>query len=88
MSTLLRSPDVTCWEVEGEAVVYNPASGSGHILNPTALGIWRMLDGTRSDRDIEQALAEAFPDSEDSIRVDVPVALRQLVELGLAQEAA
>jgi hypothetical protein len=86
MTSRLRRSEVKWWEVEGEAVVYDPDSGSGHVLNGTAFGIWCLCDGEHSLFDITQGLIQLFPEQEESIRVDVPTIARQLVDLGLATE--
>lgn len=88
MTALMRSDAVRSWEVEGEAVIYDPVSGMGHVLNPTALGIWQLCDGRHTVRDIERELALLFPESTDAIREDIPAAVAQLLELKLAQEVA
>ncbi len=84
---LKKRDDIKVWEVEGEAVVYDPSSGMGHVLNPTALRIWSLCDG-RSEQDIESALGHDFPEKKDAIRHDVAAAIRQFLELGLVECAA
>jgi len=88
MATLLRRSDLKCWELDGEAVVYDPVSGSGHVLNQTALAIWQLCDGKHTVGDIERFVVAAYPDKHETIHGDVPRTVRELVELGLAQEAA
>jgi pyrroloquinoline quinone biosynthesis protein D len=88
MTTPLKRSDVRCWEVEGEAVVYDPASGQGHVLNHTALGIWQMCDGEHTVDDIEKILIGAFPDQTSSVKADVQSTIETLVALGLASESA
>ena len=85
--TLRKREDIKTWEVEGEAVLYDPNSGMGHILNPTALRIWALCDGQNTTGDIAQTLAGEFPNHQDEIRRDVEAVVTQLSELGLAEAA-
>ena len=85
MTTPVRRSDLRCWEVDGEAVVYDPQTGQGHVLNQTALNIWQLCDGRHTVGDIEELLVGAFPDQGSRVKVDVEEAISQLVALGLAQ---
>ena len=82
-----KRADLSSWEVEGEAVIYDPSSGMGYILNPTALRIWSLCDGRNTNADIANALAGDFPGQKDRIFEDVDEAVRQLAQLGLAEAA-
>ncbi|HZT97544.1 MAG TPA: PqqD family protein [Chloroflexota bacterium] len=82
--TLKKRADIRVWEVEGEAIMYDPASGMGHVLNPTALRIWSMCDG-RPEREIQAALGRDFPESKETIHRDVTGAIKQFKELGLLE---
>lgn len=85
--TLTRRTDVKIWEIEGEGVMYDPASGMGHVLNPTALRIWALCDGEHTPVDIEKNLAKDFPTAEEVIHNDVTETIRQFVDLGLVKAA-
>ena len=88
MTSLYRRPDVKWWEVKGEAVLYDPVSGEGHVLNDVAYAVWRQCDGETSLGAIELGLIETFPNDVDAIRVDVPALAQRLVELGLAKDVS
>jgi hypothetical protein len=45
--------------VEDEAVVVHPRDNRVLVLNPLAAAAWGLADGTRSEQDIVQRLAEA-----------------------------
>jgi hypothetical protein len=74
--------------MDGEGIMYDPVSGMGHVLNPTALHIWALCDGSRTAADIERALVDQFPDKDAEIARDVPEAIVHLHELGLLESAA
>ncbi|HEV3309103.1 MAG TPA: PqqD family peptide modification chaperone [Chloroflexota bacterium] len=82
---LQKREGLKTWEVEGEAVVYDPSTGMGHILNPTALRIWMLCDGKNTRVDIEKTLTGEYPDRSEVIPNDVGVAVKTLTELGLAE---
>lgn len=83
--TLKKRTDVKIWEVEGEGVVYDPATGMGHVLNATALQIWALCDGRHTPADIEQELTKSYPDRPEIISRDVSLTIKQLLELGLLE---
>ena len=85
--TLTRRNDIKLWEIEGEGVMYDPSSGMGHVLNPTALRIWTLCDGDHTPVDIEKQLAEDFPSAEVAIHEDVSQTIQQFVDLGLVEAA-
>jgi len=82
-----KRADLNVWEVEGEGIVYDPNSGMGHVLNPTALRIWSLCDGRHTPKAIEKALVHEFPDKGDIIPGDVGMALAQFGDLGLLETA-
>ena len=47
-------------ELDGEALVYDAASGNTHRLNGTALFIWQQCDGCRNTRQVASRLTEAY----------------------------
>lgn len=61
-----RRFDVTVHELDDEALVYDPVTGSTHRLNATALVIWNALDGTRDTQAVARHLADAFDVAEDA----------------------
>lgn len=83
-----RREDVRIWQMDGEGIMYDPVSGMGHVLNPTALHIWALCDGSRTPADIERALVVQFPDQDAQIARDVPDAIVHFDELGLLESAA
>ncbi len=58
-------------EIDGEILLYSPASTRSVYMNSTASIIWRLCDGNQTIAEIIALLSEAFPDASDSIESDV-----------------
>jgi Coenzyme PQQ synthesis protein D (PqqD) len=67
----LRATHVAERLVEGELVLYNPASQRVHVLNATAACAWRLCDGRHTEADIVAALAERYPENRQAIQQDI-----------------
>ena len=72
--------------VAGEDVLV-PASEttrlrSFHVLNPTAAGIWSLIDGRRSAEDIARAIAETYDVGLERALRDVDAFLDRLAAIG------
>jgi hypothetical protein len=68
--------DVEWVDVDGSAVLHDPAAEVVHRLNSAATEVWEACDGSRSVADIVRALQRAHPDAGDVLGRDV----RELVE--------
>lgn len=66
-----------------EAAVYNPATETLHRLNPSALAIWELCDGSTTIKEIVDAASEVTLATEDQIRRDVATTLKALMRSGL-----
>jgi hypothetical protein len=66
-----RRTDMTVHELDGEALIYDPATADTHRLNATALFIWRLCDGRRDARVIAERVVGAYD-------VDVEAALQHV----------
>ena len=75
--------DLVFREVEDEAVIFDPASGSMHSLTKTAVLIWKMCDGRHSLEDMVRKILEKFEAQPDEVRRDVERTVRRFGELGL-----
>lgn len=64
--------------------VYNPDTGTLHLLNPSALAIWELCDGETTGREMAEAVAELTTLELDAAVADVTAALDQLAGQGLA----
>jgi PqqD family protein of HPr-rel-A system len=70
--------DLTVVELDGEAVVYDEATGNLHHLNPTATLIFSRCDGTATAAEISEELAAAFGLPREEIEPQVRRLLRAL----------
>lgn len=50
-----RRADLAVTEADDEAVIYEATRHEIHRLNPTALAIWKLSDGTRSAQQVSEA---------------------------------
>lgn len=69
-----RRENVVENELDGEAILFNPANGATHRLNETALAVWRQCDGRRSTRQMAEFLIDAY-------EVDPDIALQDVEQL-------
>ena len=68
--------DLTIVELDGEAVIYDGASGDLHHLNPTATLVLGLCDGTATGRQLATDIAEAYGLPRERVVADVQAALR------------
>lgn len=61
-------------ELDGEALLSDPASGHTHRLNQTALAIWRQCDGRTSTRQIAEVMTVGY-------EIDVDTALDHVEQM-------
>jgi hypothetical protein len=68
--------------VEGDdgAFLFDPDSGAVSILNPSALSIYRAVDGNRSVADIVATLREQYEGMDEDAAGQVLAAVRTLAE--------
>jgi hypothetical protein len=74
--------DYTVEKFDDEILLYAVSTTKGVYLNDTAHLIWEMCTQEQSVEEIILALEKAYPSQLKSIRADVPVAVRSLVESG------
>ncbi len=61
-----------------DTAVYNPDTGTLHILNPSALAIWELCDGATTGKEMAEAVAELTELDVDAAVADVTLALDEL----------
>lgn len=61
-----------------DTAVYNPDTGTLHVLNPSALAIWELCDGATTGREMAEAVAELTALDLEAAASDVAAALSQL----------
>lgn len=70
-SGLRHRDDVTLHELDGEALIYDPATADTHRLNETAYFIWRLCDGLHNELHIAAALCNAYEVAPDEAAAHV-----------------
>jgi coenzyme PQQ biosynthesis protein PqqD len=68
--------------MDGELLLYDPSGSRIIQLNGTAALIWQMCDGKRKVEEIIALLQAAYPDTAESIALDVPEMLSRWAETG------
>lgn len=68
-----------------EAAIYDPANGSLHRLNPSALAIWELCDGRTTLEELVAALVEITDADTEAATNDVLKALDDLRRSGLVE---
>ena len=76
-------PGVTQIEVDGLVSIFSPITQQVVLLNDTATGVWRLVDGEHDLAGIVALLAAAYGVEPDSIREDVATTVRSFIESGL-----
>ena len=70
-------------EMDGELLLYHPATTRAVYLNKSASMIWQLCNGERSIVEIIELLRESFPESGDSIEADVESTLQSFADNGV-----
>ena len=84
MKALRRNPKIEEAPLQGELMLFDPASAKFFVLNPTMAIVWGASDGSASLDSIADKLAAEFSGVEPSEALrDVQAAAAQLAELGL-----
>lgn len=65
-------------EVDGDLVVFDKPNSRLHVLNPSAMVIWQLLDGAASLRDVASTIASTYSVDVRQVELDVLGAVRQL----------
>lgn len=82
-----RRADVEWVELDGDAVLYDPAAHVLHRLNPEAAAVWAACDGRTTAEGIIGAIDDAYAGSSEAIARDVPAAIDRFRRLGLLHRA-
>lgn len=79
-----RNPKIEEAPLQGELMLFDPASARFFVLNGTMAFLWQQCDGAHSLNQIAAALAEAFSGvSTDQASRDVEAAAVEMQSLGL-----
>ena len=77
------APSCHVRELSGEKVVYDPKTHEVVVLNRTAAFIFELCDGSRSVKDLEQALCERYEAPTEILRRDLEATLSDLRGKGI-----
>jgi PqqD family protein of HPr-rel-A system len=78
-------PGIESVVVDGEAVVYDPATTALHHLNASAAAVWERCDGRRAVADVVADLVRVFHAPDDQVARDVARILERFVEQQLVE---
>jgi hypothetical protein len=88
ISRPIRRPDVqTELLPDGTCLLFDPASGLGHVLNTSAALVWDYCDGAMTAEAIAAELAALLPEFPDAASETLHV-IDELRQLGLLRLAA
>jgi PqqD family protein of HPr-rel-A system len=80
--------DLTVVELDGEAVVYDEASGELHHLNPSATLVFGLLDGTATVRELAADVSDVFGIPAEEVETQLRGLVRSFRRLGLLNGTA
>lgn len=83
-----RRADVEWVELDGDAVLYDPAAHVLHRLNPEAAAVWAACDGRTTAEGIIGAIDDAYAGSSEAIARDVPARYRPVSSVGPSTSGA
>jgi hypothetical protein len=86
MDRLKQSPGFVVEEMEDEILLYKPSTHKAIHLNATAAAIWKLCDGTRTAKDLEECLMSAYPSAPSSVSHEVQEAIYLLLRDGALVE--
>ena len=78
-----RRPDVWLRQAEGENVVFDPSTGTVHILNATALAIWELCDGETRTGEMVEAICGLSGLPRDVVQEDVERILKEFEQANI-----
>jgi len=84
----LAREDLAVVEIDGEAVIYDEATGDLHHLNPTATIVFALCDGTGTIPELAADLGVAYGLAPSEIQPQVRQVLRSFRRQGLLEGTA
>jgi PqqD family protein of HPr-rel-A system len=79
----MRKPGVWLRQAERENAVFDPETGSVHMMNSTAVAIWVLCDGATTPDEMIGAVCELSGLPTEVVQEDVNRILRQFDEAGI-----
>lgn len=81
----LRRPELRLEATGGVHRVLDPRDGRTYALNPTALALWQLCDGTTQPDEMVEAICELFAVERRQAAADVERTLGRFTEAGLIE---
>ena len=81
----LAREDLAVVEIDGEAVIYDEATGDLHHLNPTATIVFALCDGTGTIPELAADLGAAYGVPSDEVEQQLRTVLRTFRRQGLLE---
>ncbi len=78
----LQTPGYHIEALDGELLLFNPASDQILQTNQSGALVWQLCDGHRTLAEITDMLAAAYPDDAAAIAADVPEILAEFARHG------
>lgn len=75
-------------EMDGECVLYDTATNNMHVLNKTALLVWKLCEQEDDPEGVARAIGERFGLPTQSVLPDVLTCLNRFEELKLIRRTA
>jgi PqqD family protein of HPr-rel-A system len=80
-----RRRDVIARMLDGEAVLFDRATGCTHRMNETALRIWNACDGERTTEEAARGIAAHYDVDVETALADVEQTLAVLARAGMIE---
>jgi PqqD family protein of HPr-rel-A system len=81
-------PRVAFAPVDDEGVIYDPLSGSLHMLNPSAALLYRVCDGSATVDELAADVADAFDVPLSEVHPQVVTLVESLAHLGVVWDVS
>jgi hypothetical protein len=86
--SLRKNPKIEEAPLQGELMLFDPATSRFFVLNRTMAYVWRTCESVRGVNALIDGLQQEFSEVEaDAARKDVERALQELIEAGLVTPA-
>lgn len=80
-----RRKDLVVEIMEGEAMLYDPATAHTHRLNQSALAVWQQCDGRKTTIDLAHLLTETYAIDQETVLDHVEQLVAMFAEANLLE---
>jgi hypothetical protein len=80
-----RKPDYRIEQMDGELLLFHPATNQVMYCNETAAMIWALCDGERTAAEMAELLTSAYPESTAEITRDLEETLARFTAQGAVE---